>query len=103
MSFKLTFGIVLGLICAAETAQARSDIYLYGAVPVAGDPQLMLAYDNAKAWCSLNAVDVTGSVRTYPRRNGSPALRGCLSRFGFVYQSGEPYAYPVRKLVYVSK
>ena len=103
MNFKLIFGVALGLICTAEMAEARSKLYVYGAVPVAADPQLTLAYNNALAWCSLYAKGPISSVRTHVGQYGSPAIRGCLSRHGFVYQSGEPYAYPVRKVVYVVK
>ena len=103
MNFKPMLGVVLGLICTADMAQARSQLYVYGAVPVAADPQLTRAYNDAQAWCSLYANRSIGNVRVYGGPYGSPAVRGCLSRHGFVYQSGEPYAYPVRKVGYVTK
>ena len=102
MKLTLTLGVVLGLIGTAEMAQARS-LYLYGAVPVAADPRLVIAYDNARAWCSLYANGSIGAVRVHAGAYGSPAMRACLSRKGFVYQSGEAYAYPLRMIAFVTK
>ncbi|MCO5730577.1 hypothetical protein [Rhizobium sp. SSA_523] len=109
MKFKLALGMALGLglglglTCAVATAEARSDLHLYGAVPIAGDRHLTIAYNNAQARCSLELYGTTGPVIAYDSRFGAPALRGCLSRHGFTFVNDEPYAYPVRKVFVLVK
>ncbi len=84
-------------------ANAVSARFSSGFTPSAADPRLVIAYDNARAWCSLYANGSIGAVRVHAGAYGSPAMRACLSRKGFVYQSGEAYAYPVRKIAFVTK
>lgn len=107
MNFKLALATTLGITCSAAMAEARSDLNLYGSVPVAGDPELTLALNNAKAWCDieLGSSDRPGgayySGSSYSVYSGPAAMRNCLARYGFVYQNSEPYAYPVQKVVFI--
>ena len=103
MNLKLTFGVTLGLTLSAVVAEARSDIHIYGAVPVIGDPELTIAYNNAQEWCGVELYGTYGSAPEYRGHYGPAAMRNCLARYGFVYQGSEPYAYPVRKVIFITK
>lgn len=99
MKLKLALGVILGLTCSAA-AEARNDWYLYGAVPVTGDHVLEAAYRAALDHCNFEGYRVNERVNFYGGAYGSADVRRCLSRKGFVWQDGEPYAYPVRKAAY---
>lgn len=103
MNFKLAIGITLGLTLSAAVAEARSNAHLYGSVPVAGDPHLTIAYNNAKAWCGVELHGTYGNAPEYRGHYGPAAMRNCLARYGFVYHGSAPYAYPVRKVVFITK
>ncbi|CDZ40355.1 Hypothetical protein NGAL_HAMBI1145_53470 [Neorhizobium galegae bv. officinalis] len=97
MNPKLTLGVALGLACTSMVAEARSDLRLYGAVPVESSPQLMQAYNRALARCLPEAgLAEAGAIA----EASLPAvrLRGCLYRNGFFYRG--VYAYPVAMSVY---
>ncbi|CAN7298607.1 hypothetical protein [Neorhizobium sp. LjRoot104] len=97
MKLKLALGVALGLACISMPAKARSDLRLYGAVPVESSPRLMQAYNNALARCLPEAgLAETGAIAGA----SLPAvrLRGCLYRNGFFYRG--VYAYPVAMSVY---
>ncbi|KAB1086528.1 hypothetical protein F4V91_08890 [Neorhizobium galegae] len=92
MNLKLAAGVALSLICTLMVAEARSDLQLYGAVPVESSPQLMQAYNRALARCLPEAgLAEAGAIA----EASLPAvrLRGCLYRKGFFYRG--VYAYPV--------
>ncbi len=96
MNLKLAMGVALSLICTPMVAEARSDLHLYGAIPVESSPQLMRAYNKALARCLPEAgLLEAGAIAEI----SLPAvrLRGCLYRNGFFYRG--VYAYPVGKAV----
>ena len=97
MNLKLALGVALGLACIPMAAEARSDLRLYGAVPVESSPQLMQAYNRALERCLPEAgLAEAGAIA----EASLPAvrLRGCLYRKGFFYRG--VYAYPVAMSVY---
>lgn len=103
MLVKFAVTAALAFAGTAAVAEARSDVHLYGAVPVAGDPHLMANYDSAQAWCK---VELYGTYHAQPMNRGAfgtAPMRNCLARYGFVYQGNEPYAYPVRNVVFIVK
>ncbi|MFK0386590.1 hypothetical protein [Agrobacterium sp. NPDC090273] len=102
MKLKLVLSTIIGLTCAATIAEARNDWHLYGAVQVAGDRVLETAYRNALYQCGYDGYPSNTRIGAYHIPNGSPEMRICLSRMGFILEYGEPFAYPVRKVVYHS-
>jgi hypothetical protein len=97
MNLKLAMGVALSLMCMPMVAEARSNLQLYGAVPVESSPQLMQAYNRALARCLPEAgLAEAGAIA----ETSLPAvrLRGCLYRKGFFYRG--VYAYPVGMSVY---
>lgn len=97
MNLKLAAGVALSLIFTPMVAEARSNLQLYGAVPVESSPQLMQAYNRALARCLPEAgLAEAGAIAEV----SLPAvrLRGCLYRKGFFYRG--VYAYPVGVSVY---
>lgn len=103
MTFKLAFFATLGLTLSTAMAHARSEVHVYGPVPVSGDSQLTLAYNNAQAWCDVELYGTYGNAPEYRGNYGPAAMRNCLARYGFVYQGSQPYAYPVRKVIFITK
>lgn len=88
---------------AATVAEARTSWHLYGAVPVRGDPTMELAYGDALARCRLEGYQSHKSDHVFKIEYEAPEMRSCLSRKGFIYQGGEPHAYPVPKVAYTTK
>ena len=97
MNFKLALGVALGLACTSMTAEARSDLRLYGAVPVESSPRLMQAYNSALARCLPEAGLAEAGAISETSLN-AVRLRGCLYRNGFFYRG--VYAYPVAMSFY---
>ncbi|WP_105437669.1 hypothetical protein [Neorhizobium sp. T25_13] len=97
MNLKLALGVALGLACIPMAAEARSDLRLYGAVPVESSPQLMQAYNRALERC-LPEADLAEAGAIAEASLPAVRLRGCLYRKGFFYRG--VYAYPVGVSVY---
>jgi hypothetical protein len=97
MNLKLALGVALGLACTSMAAEARSDLRLYGAVPVESSPQLMQAYNRALARC-LSEAGLAEAGAIAEASLPAVRLRGCLYRNGFFYRG--VYAYPVAMSVY---
>lgn len=99
---RLGFVITLaaGIFSSATVAEAKTTLYLYGAVPVAGNRHLELAYSDALSRCSFESYRSSENDRVFHARYDAPEMRSCLSRKGFIHQRGEPHAYPVRKVPY---
>lgn len=103
MRFKFALIISVGVISAATGAQARTSWHLYGAVPVSGDRTLELAYSDALAHCRLEGYQSRQSDHVFETRYDAPEWRSCLSRKGFIFQGGEPHAYPFPKVTYTHR
>lgn len=101
LGFVLTFAA--GIVSSAAIAEAKTTWHLYGAVPVAGDRQLELAYSDALSRCRLEGYRTRENDRVFHAKYDAPEMRSCLSRKGFIYQDGEPHAYPVPKVSYIAR
>ncbi|MGV2068789.1 hypothetical protein [Agrobacterium sp. 22-226-1] len=102
MKLKLALSLILGITFAAEVAEARTQLHLYGAVPVTGDYVLEAAYRAALDRCSFESYPSHVRVGFYGGTYDSPQARSCMYRMGFISANGEPFAYPVRKAAYLS-
>ncbi|TCQ98039.1 hypothetical protein EDF70_112105 [Neorhizobium sp. JUb45] len=100
MRFGFVFTVAAGIISSAAVAEAKSTWQLYGAVPVAGDRHLELAYSDALSRCRLEGYRTRETDRVFHVQYDAPETRSCLSRKGFIYQNGDAHAYPVPKGTY---
>lgn len=98
LGFVLTFAA--GIVSSATVAEAKNTWHLYGAVPVAGDRHLELAYSDALSRCRLEGYKMRDNDSVFHAQYDAPEMRSCLSRKGFIYQHGQPHAYPVPKVTY---
>ncbi|CUX55690.1 hypothetical protein J2S28_005023 [Rhizobium sp. SLBN-94] len=103
MKLKLALGVILGVTCTSAVAEARAQWHLYGTVPVTGDHLLENAYRSALDRCSLTSYPSYDRAGLYRGAYGSPDVRSCMYRMGFILENGEPFAYPVRKVTYLSR
>ncbi len=103
MRLKLALSVVLCVNVAAGVANARTELHLYSAVPVAGDHVMEIAYRRALDRCSFDLYPLNDRVGLYRGAYGYPEMRSCMSRMGFIMQNGEPFAYPVKTLTHVSR
>ena len=101
MKLKLALSVILGVTFTAAVAEARTQLHLYGTVPVTGDRVLEIAYRAALDRCSFESYPSYDRVGFYGGAYGSPEMRSCMYRTGFILENGEPLAYPVRKPKYL--
>ncbi len=102
MRLKLALSVVLSVTFTAAAAEARTQLHLYGTVPVTGNHVLEMAYQAALDRCRFERYPSYGDVGFYAGAYGSAHVRSCMYRKGFVFENGEPFAYPVRKATYLS-
>jgi hypothetical protein len=102
MRLKLALSVVLSVTFTAAAAEARSQLHLYGTVPVTGNRVLEMAYQAALDRCSIERYPSYGDVGFYVGAYGSAQVRSCMYSKGFVVENGEPFAYPVKKATYLS-
>lgn len=100
MKLKLALSVVLSITFTGVGAEARSQLHLYSAVPVAGDPVLEIAYRAALDRCNFEIQPSYERTDFYGYDYGAADLRSCLSRKGFTSQNGEPFAYPISVATY---
>lgn len=100
MKFKLALSVVLSVTFTAAVAEARTQLHLYGTVPVTGNHTLEVAYRAALDSCSFESYPSYDHAGLYAGAYGSAEARSCMYRKGFVFENGEPFAYPVRKATY---
>ena len=103
MKLKLALSVILSVTFTAAVAEARTQLHLYGAVPVAGDPVLEAAYRAAFDRCGFDYYSSYDHVGFYRGAYGSPEMRSCMYTKGFILENGVPFAYPVRKATYLSR
>ncbi|MCZ7859557.1 hypothetical protein O9X81_23450 [Agrobacterium salinitolerans] len=102
MRLKLALSVVLSVTFTAAAAEARTQLHLYGTVPVTGNRVLEMAYQAALDRCSIERYRSYGDVGFYVGAYGSVQVRSCMYSKGFVVENGEPFAYPVKKATYLS-
>lgn len=109
MRLKLALSVVLSVTFTAAAAEARTQLHLYGTVPVRGNRVLEMAYQAALDRCSIerypsygDRYPSYGDVGFYVGAYGSAQVRSCMYSKGFVVENGEPFAYPVKKATYLS-
>lgn len=95
LGFGLAFAV--GIVSSSAVAEAKYTWQLYGAVPVAGDRHLELAYSDALSRCRLEGYGTRKNDRVFRVEYDAPEMHSCLSRKGFIYQGEQPYAYPFPK------
>lgn len=100
MKLKLALSVVLSVTFTAAVAEARTQLHLYGTAPVKGDHLLEVAYRAALDRCSFDFYPSYDDAGLYVGAYGSTELRSCMYRKGFVFENGEPFAYPVKKATY---
>lgn len=100
MHFRFAVVLTTATVSATAVADAKMDWHLYGAVPVAGDRTLELAYSDALSRCRLEGYRPYENPSVLETHYNAPEMRSCLYRKGFVYQNGQPHAYPVPKVTY---
>ena len=101
MKLKLALSVILGVTFTAEVAEARTQLHLYGTIPVTGNYVREIAYRSALDRCSFESYPSYHPVGIYGGTYGSPEMRRCMYRMGFILENGEPLAYPVRKAKYL--
>lgn len=100
MKLKLALSVILGGTFTAAVAEARTQLHLYGTVPVTGDHLREIAYRSALDRCNFESYPSYDRIGFYGGAYGSPEMRRCMYRMGFILENGEPLAYPVRKVTY---
>jgi len=103
MKRKLFLSVVLGVTLTAAVADARTQLHLYGTVPVTGNNVLESAYRAAFDRCSAYAYPSYDRFGQYGGAYRSPAMSRCMSRMGFIQENGVTFAYPVRKAAYLPR
>lgn len=101
MKFKLTLSVVLSVTFTAAVAEARTQLHFYGTVPVTGNHVLEVAYRAALDRCSFETYPSYDQAFLYAGAYGATEVRSCMYRKGFVFENGQPFAYPVRKVTYL--